>query len=114
MLTRVKRDEHSFDGYDYEFLPGLQTDSLMAEQVHPAHFEPYGVNGSQLRPLGFSGEGGRGFHHGSKQIHRFNKKPYTLPQTASAIEDLLAIRRRPYIYPDQIHRKLLSHEKWAK
>jgi hypothetical protein len=47
-----------------------------------------------LKPLGFSGEGGRGFHHGSKQIHRFNKKPYTLPQTASAIEDLLAIRRR--------------------
>jgi hypothetical protein len=39
---------------------------LMAEQVHPAHLEPYGVNGPQLRPLGFSGEGGHGFHHGSK------------------------------------------------
>jgi hypothetical protein len=52
------------------------------------------INGPQLKPLGFSGEGGRGFHHGSKQIHRFKKKAYTLPQTASAIEDLLAIRRR--------------------
>jgi hypothetical protein len=61
----------------------------MAEQVYPAHLEPYGVNGPQLRPIGFSGEGRRGFHHGSKQKDRFTQKPYTLAPTASTIEDLL-------------------------
>jgi hypothetical protein len=80
-----------------KFSPGLQTDWLMAEQVHPAHLEPYGPDGPHARPIGFSGEGRRGFHHGSEQLDRFNKKPHTLAQTASPSKICLQSGDGPYI-----------------
>ena len=82
-----------------KFSPGLQTDWLMTEQVHPAHLEPYGVEGPHR-------ETAWAFRRGRARIPSWLEADRSLQQEAAyigadrfTIEDLLAIRRRTIHFP---------------